>query len=276
MRRRLLAFLGGGRCGLVVRLPGAAAQPGAGAALFPVGGGQGDRDPGVPPPAGGAAPPASTAPPTAHRPCAARGAEPPAPTGALQRVGGRSCASRPPGSWPATSSPSTRSSCSAYRGCSSSTSAADGSTGPASPLTRRGGGLPSRPATWSPSSTTRPPRSSSCSATGTPSSARHSTTSGAGPGPRSSAHRCRHPTPTPSPNGGSGACAESVLTSCCSSAAGSLLVCWGSMWSTTTGTVPTAALSHGARAVGAWGAEGRTDPWRLAPARPARWTDPRV
>jgi putative transposase len=62
------------------------------------------------------------------------------------------------GSWPATSSPSTRSSRSACMGCSSSTSAADGSTGPASPLTRRGAGVPSRPATWSPSSTTRPLR----------------------------------------------------------------------------------------------------------------------
>jgi len=51
--------------------------------------------------------------------------------------------------------------CSAYMCCSSSNSEADGCTWSASPLTRRGGGLPSRPATWSPSSTTRPSRSNS-------------------------------------------------------------------------------------------------------------------
>ena len=70
----------------------------------------------------------------------------PAPP-ALQRAGGRSCASRPQGSWPATFSPSTRSSCSACMCCLSSNSQADGCTWPASPLTRLGGGLPSRPAT---------------------------------------------------------------------------------------------------------------------------------
>ena len=60
------------------------------------------------------------------------------------------------GSWPATSSPSTRSGCGGCMCCSSSNSQADGCTLPASPLTRLGGGLPSRPATWSPSWTTRP------------------------------------------------------------------------------------------------------------------------
>jgi hypothetical protein len=59
----------------------------------------------------------------------------------------RSCASRPPGSWPATSSPSTRSSSSGCMCWLSSNSEADGCTWPASPLTRLGGGLPSRPAT---------------------------------------------------------------------------------------------------------------------------------
>jgi hypothetical protein len=88
MRRRLLAFLGGGLCGLVIRLPGAASQPGAGPALFPVGGGQRDRNPGVTPRACGAAPPASTAPPTAHRPSAACSVEPAAPTHALVGVPG--------------------------------------------------------------------------------------------------------------------------------------------------------------------------------------------
>jgi len=61
-------------------------------------------------------------------------------------------------------------------------------------------------------------------------------------GARSSSHRCRRPTPTPSPNGGSVPCVESVLTSCSSSAAGSLLVSCGPMWSTTIGTARTAAL----------------------------------
>jgi len=74
--------------------------------------------------------------------------------GVPRRAGGRSCASRPPGSWPATSSPSTRSGCGGCTCCSSSNSEADGCTLPASPLTRLGGGLPSRPATWSPSWTT--------------------------------------------------------------------------------------------------------------------------
>src|SRR5215218_2904293 len=93
MRRRLLVSPLEVWCGLVVRLPGTAAQPRAGHALLPVGAGQGDRDPGVTPRACGATPPASTTPPAAHRPCAARGAEPPAPTGALVGV---SCAARDP------------------------------------------------------------------------------------------------------------------------------------------------------------------------------------
>lgn len=62
---------------------------------------------------------------------------------------------------PAISSPSTRSSFSACMCCSSSNSEADGCILPASPLTRPGGGSPSRPATWSPFSTSRPLRSSS-------------------------------------------------------------------------------------------------------------------
>jgi hypothetical protein len=48
--------------------------------------------------------------------------------GVPRRAGGRSSASRPPGSWPATSSPSTRSSFGGCRCCSSSNSAADGCT----------------------------------------------------------------------------------------------------------------------------------------------------
>src|SRR6266545_4776977 len=60
MRRRCSPFPGGGLCGLVVCLLGAAPQPRAGPALLPVGAGQGDRDPGVAPRACGAAPSAST------------------------------------------------------------------------------------------------------------------------------------------------------------------------------------------------------------------------
>src|SRR5215212_5140552 len=88
MRRRLLVSPLEVWCGLVVRLPGAAAQPRAGHALLPVGGGQGDRDPGAAPRACGAAPPAPTAPPATHRPCAAGGAQPSPPTGALVGVPG--------------------------------------------------------------------------------------------------------------------------------------------------------------------------------------------
>ncbi len=83
MRRRLLAFFGGGPCGLVVRLPGVAPQPRTDLALLLVGRGQGDRDSGIAPRACGAAPSASTAPPTAHGPRIACGAEPSAPAGAL-------------------------------------------------------------------------------------------------------------------------------------------------------------------------------------------------
>jgi hypothetical protein len=83
MRRRLLAFVGGGLRGLVIRLPGATPQPRVDLALLSVGRRQRDRDPGVTPRAGGAAPPAATAPPAAHRPGVACGAEPFAPTGAL-------------------------------------------------------------------------------------------------------------------------------------------------------------------------------------------------
>jgi hypothetical protein len=75
-------------CDLVVRLPGAAPQLRAGPALLPLGRGQGSRDSGVAPRACGAAPPASTAPPAANGPCAARGAQPGAPTGALVGVSG--------------------------------------------------------------------------------------------------------------------------------------------------------------------------------------------
>src|SRR6266540_5523498 len=83
MRRRLLAFFGGGPCGLVVRLPGVAPQPRTDLALLLVGRGQGDRDSGIAPRACGAAPSASTAPPTAHGPRIACSAEPSAPAGAL-------------------------------------------------------------------------------------------------------------------------------------------------------------------------------------------------
>jgi hypothetical protein len=75
-------------CGLVVRLPGATAQPRADPALLPVGARQGHRGPGATPRACGAAPPAPPAPPAAHRPCAAGGAAPAAPTGALAGVPG--------------------------------------------------------------------------------------------------------------------------------------------------------------------------------------------
>ena len=57
-------------------------------ALLPVGGGQGGRDPGAAPRACAAAPPAPAASPAIHRPCAAGGAEPGAPTGALVGVPG--------------------------------------------------------------------------------------------------------------------------------------------------------------------------------------------
>src|SRR5215218_8243511 len=61
MRRRLLALVGGGLRGLVIRLPGATPQPRVDLALLSVGRRQRDRDPGVTPRAGGAAPPAATA-----------------------------------------------------------------------------------------------------------------------------------------------------------------------------------------------------------------------
>src|SRR6266508_4496370 len=56
--------------------------------------------------------------------------------GVPRRAGDRSCASRPPGSWPATSSPSIRSCCGACMCCSSSSSAGGVCTLPASPLNR--------------------------------------------------------------------------------------------------------------------------------------------
>src|SRR6266487_6391625 len=84
----------------------------------------------------------------------------PAP-GALQRAGGRSCASRPPASWRVTSSPSTRSSCGECMSCSSSNSKAGGSTLPASPSIRPAFGRPSRPATCLASSAIRQGRGSS-------------------------------------------------------------------------------------------------------------------
>jgi hypothetical protein len=67
-------------------------------------------------------------------------------------------------------------------------------------------------------------------------------TRGARPGSRSSAHQCRRRTPTPSPNGGSGPCAESVWTSCSSSAASILLASCESTSIITTSAVRTAAL----------------------------------
>ena len=75
-------------CGLVVRLPGATPYLCANPALLPVGGGQGDRDPGAAPRACGAAPPAPTVPPATHRPRTAGGAQPGPPTGALVGVPG--------------------------------------------------------------------------------------------------------------------------------------------------------------------------------------------
>jgi hypothetical protein len=72
----------------------------------------------------------------------------PAPD-APQPVGDRSCASRPPGSWRATSSPSTRSSCGAYTCCSTSSLAADGCTLPASPTIPPAYWSPNRPGIWS-------------------------------------------------------------------------------------------------------------------------------
>jgi hypothetical protein len=69
--------------------------------------------------------------------------------GAPQPAGGGSYASRPAASWPATSSPSTRSCCGEGTCCSLSSLAAGGCTWPASPLTRPVSGSRSRPGTWS-------------------------------------------------------------------------------------------------------------------------------
>src|SRR5215216_1058684 len=88
MRHRLLAFAGGGlvwsgrsstwRCAAALSWSCSAS-----ARRRPR-----DRDPGITPGARGAAPPISTAPPAAHRPCAARGAEPAAPTGTMVDLSG--------------------------------------------------------------------------------------------------------------------------------------------------------------------------------------------
>ncbi len=72
-----------------------------------------------------------------------------------RRLGGRSCASRPPGSSRATSSPSTRSSCSACMSYSSSSFAAGGYTWLASPAIPPASGSRSRPGTWSSASVIR-------------------------------------------------------------------------------------------------------------------------
>jgi hypothetical protein len=69
------------------------------------------------------------------------------PHGGRPPLGGHSCASRPPGSLPATSSPSTRSGCGGCRCCSSSSWTPAVFTWPASPPTPTASGSPSRPAT---------------------------------------------------------------------------------------------------------------------------------
>jgi hypothetical protein len=61
------------------------------------------------------------------------------------RRGGRSCASRPPGSLPATSSPSTRSCCGGCMCCSSSNWIPAGSTWPGAPEPQRRLGHPTSP-----------------------------------------------------------------------------------------------------------------------------------
>jgi hypothetical protein len=81
--------------------------------------------------------------------------------GVPRRAGGRSCASRPPGSWRATFSPSTRSSCGGCMCCSSLSLAAGECTLSASLTIPLACGLPSRPATSSPSLAIRPLRSGS-------------------------------------------------------------------------------------------------------------------
>jgi hypothetical protein len=78
-----------------------------------------------------------------------------------RRHGGRFSAGRPPASWRATSSPSTRCSYNGCTCCSSSNCAAGGCTWLASPPTRPGRGLPSRPAISSLIWVTVPPPSSS-------------------------------------------------------------------------------------------------------------------
>ena len=130
---------------------------------------------------------------------------------------------------------------SACRCCSSSHSAADGCTWPASPRTRRGGGLPSRPATWS-----RPRRPG-----------RRVHVPDRRPGHQvhrafddvwrsTGAEIIRTPVQAPNANAVAERWVGSVrrvgldqlLIVGCRQLAGVL----GSMWSTTTGTVPTAAL----------------------------------
>ena len=81
--------------------------------------------------------------------------------GVPRPAGDHSCASRPPGSSRATSSPSKRSSCGACMRCSSSSSPVGECTLPASPTIPLAYGLPSRPATSALSWAIRPPRSSS-------------------------------------------------------------------------------------------------------------------
>jgi hypothetical protein len=83
MRRRLLAFLGGGLRGLVLRLPGATPQPRVDLALLSIGRRQRARDLVLRQELAVLRRQQPRPPPAAHRPGVACGAEPFAPTGAL-------------------------------------------------------------------------------------------------------------------------------------------------------------------------------------------------
>jgi hypothetical protein len=89
MRRRFVAFLCWGACGLVVRLPGAAPCPRADHALLPIDCGQGGRDPGAASRTRHPASPASAAPAAAQGSRPAGSVEPSAPSGPLVGVPGQ-------------------------------------------------------------------------------------------------------------------------------------------------------------------------------------------